>query len=766
MKLSCIRSLVQAVLPVLTILAVGGLLFMPWWKDGKVCAPLDIVTNLYEPWADANKPVEVHNHNSTDNTEHYLLYRDFVQKSLAEEGQVGWNPLKGGGTAEYGNTMASPGDFTYIFYRFLPYWHAWNLGLMVQYMIAMLGMFIFLRHQKYARWLALAGALAYGLNTHFAAWIFHRWALGAFCWTPWFLWSLNGLRNHERIGVLAPLFIAASFIGGQIQYAVFQVFVCVAFTLGWYFDQRKESAKLSIRPLAMMTVIGIVATMLASFTLIPSAYAFHVTMQSGLVRGGLGYPDGIIAIVKRVIAYPTYLFPAFYGTPGSFDLGRVLSTGLIAIPFFGSLFAITSIFGLFVTGLSRTAKTLVTFGLFLPLTPLVGPMYQRLLMLFILGGVWLAVDAISRCSERQCARMAQIAKVLFLAVALGFVVIGVVLMIKHDFVREFLRRQILPQAAAHRFAARPDWFEMRIDKLINALAITHPRIWLSLLGFGFSVFLLPHRNRAFFGPVLTLCVFAQLWIPHKEWMTFVTPPGNSMSRIYPLTEEIRAIQDAVGQNGRVVVAQSKGRLPLFPPNSLTYFGITSLNVYDSFLPNGMEPHNNYNPDLEDLRPATFYSSIGVSLLVTFRDVRPEDPGWALQTTAGKIAIYSNLVVRARYEAFTKTGDKLTIKPDVAQRNFRSLQIPSNAEKLSICENHALGWESRIDDGPWLPLDRAEDGSMSATLTPVGDDRRLEMRYNPPEKRLGRFVSAVGIVFFFGFALFYCRDIRKQRQVLS
>ena len=120
MKLCCIRSSVQAMLPVLAIFAIGGLLFMPWWKDGKVCAPLDIVTNLYEPWADTNKPVEVHNHNSTDNTEHYLLYRDFVQKSLAEEGQVGWNPLKGGGTAEYGNTMASPGDFTYVFTAFYP----------------------------------------------------------------------------------------------------------------------------------------------------------------------------------------------------------------------------------------------------------------------------------------------------------------------------------------------------------------------------------------------------------------------------------------------------------------------------------------------------------------------------------------------------------------------------------------------------------------------------------------------------------------------
>lgn len=44
MKPGCISSLVQAILTVLVISAIGRLPFMPCWKDGKDCAPLDITT--------------------------------------------------------------------------------------------------------------------------------------------------------------------------------------------------------------------------------------------------------------------------------------------------------------------------------------------------------------------------------------------------------------------------------------------------------------------------------------------------------------------------------------------------------------------------------------------------------------------------------------------------------------------------------------------------------------------------------------------------
>ena len=483
---------------------------MPWWKDGKVCAPLDIATNLYEPWGRADLPVNVHNHNSTDTTEHYLLYRDFIQKSLREEGRVGWNPLKGGGTAEYANTMATPGDFTYVFHLFMPYWHAWNLGLMLQYMVAMAGMFAFLRYQKYERWLCVAGAIAYGLNSHFAGWVFHRWALGGFCWTPWYLLGFMGLRDNKRFGLLTPLFLAASFFGGQIQYAVFQIFVCVAFWIGWQIGECRKTNRFTMKPLLTMLTPGVIATLLACVMFIPCIYAFHVTVQSGLVRGGLGYPDGILSVVKGVAAYPTYIFPALYGSPGTFDMGRFLSTAIFHIPFFGSVMLVLAFSGLFVKSGNMSAKVIALSGLLLPLTPLVGPMYQRLIMIFILGGIWLAIDMISNCPEGAYKRIARIAKIAFALVFAGVLLIGIAAAVKHDLLAGQFKKFVVPAIPSHRFGARPDWFLARVDKFISNLSIANPRIWLSLLAFGVSAWMLPSRHKKYFGLVLSLCLLSQL----------------------------------------------------------------------------------------------------------------------------------------------------------------------------------------------------------------------------------------------------------------
>ena len=496
-----------------------------------------------------------------------------------------------------------------------------------------------------------------------------------------------------------------------------------------------------------MLVSGIIAVLIACVVLIPCAYAFHVTMQSGLVRGELGYPDGILSIIKHVIAYPTYVFPALYGGPGLFDVGRILSINLFDIPFFGSVLLILAFLGLIVKNGNKQAKTIALFGLLLPITPLVGPMYQRLLMIFILGGIWLAVDVIANCSEEIYKRIIKVARIVFALVFLAVLFIGIAAAVKHDMLAEQLQKMVAPAIPLHRFGARPDWFYARIDKFIYGISIANPRIWLPLVAFGVSVWILPYRRKKCFGFVLALCVFSQLWIPHKEWMTFVYPPERDMSRIHPETEEIDAIRASLVSDERVLVVRTPGQLPLFPPNILTYFDIPSLTVYDSILPNGMLPHGNYSPTIDELNPAEFYSQIGVGLLVVLAETPISDPGWVFEKNAGKIAIYRNKTVRNRYVAIAADGTRppTTVSAQINQRNFRAIDVPQGTVELSICENHAAGWKFRIENQPWAPLSRADDGSMSAKFAPLSAPSRVEINYDPPELKLGKAISIIGII---------------------
>ena len=59
----------------LLFLALGVAVFAPWWAFGRVVAPLDVLTELYEPWADDNRSVEVYNHFTCDAVIEFLIYQ-------------------------------------------------------------------------------------------------------------------------------------------------------------------------------------------------------------------------------------------------------------------------------------------------------------------------------------------------------------------------------------------------------------------------------------------------------------------------------------------------------------------------------------------------------------------------------------------------------------------------------------------------------------------------------------------------------------------
>lgn len=81
----------QFVATLLVWLAAVLLFFAPSVIGGKIIAPLDCLECLFRPVA--NKPVEqIHNQFVVDSVSQYLPYKEAIQKSLVEDGYIGWNP--------------------------------------------------------------------------------------------------------------------------------------------------------------------------------------------------------------------------------------------------------------------------------------------------------------------------------------------------------------------------------------------------------------------------------------------------------------------------------------------------------------------------------------------------------------------------------------------------------------------------------------------------------------------------------------------------
>ena len=255
----------------------------------------------------------------TDAVTQYIPYRLFAEQSFREDGYVGWNPLVFGGTSQYANTMGLYFDWTMQLHRFLSFWNAWHIGLYLQFVLAGTGLFVFLRACGCAPPVALVAALAYMTNWQFFAWVYHRWALGSFCWMPWILWAMSpwlapslAARNpQDRTPVrfvLVPVFLALAFMGGSLQHSAFVVIACICIFLGCWWDSQQRTT--SFTPLLMRFMMwGSLGVALAGIMFDPTIRAFLENNAVGHTRGALGYEKGASQPFLNALSYPFYLFP-------------------------------------------------------------------------------------------------------------------------------------------------------------------------------------------------------------------------------------------------------------------------------------------------------------------------------------------------------------------------------------------------------------------------------------------------------------------------
>lgn len=743
---------------IIIILSVAGL-FSPYWLRGKICAPLDIVTNLYAPWADVAEQVDVQNHYVTDSPEQYLLYMDHAYRSEHDEHQFGWNDLKNCGTPAYANTMAVPFSWRLQLFRFLPFWTAWHLGIIGQFLIAMCGMFLFLKVVGYDDSLAVIGALAFGFCAHFSVWLYHLWA-GGLAWLPWICWSVYKARGKSGWGVTAPIFLALGFSGVHLQYAAFFIIAIGCLWLGWLWEEKQTSFCRKMQASLGFFWLGIVGILLAAVTFVPCVYAYVNTLKFGLVRGTGFYPHGILSPFLNVLGYPFFIFPQILGTPHSFDVSKVFDLNLMDIPYFGSLLVFLAFAGLFLPGLNRTAKIFALTGLIFPLTPLVGPLYHRLLFFFIFGGIWLAVDLLQNLPDKRWRLVNKLIGWLFISMSFVFLLASLGIQYFQVQLVEQLWNTLLPYIETHRFAARTDWFHQRIQRFISEGEIWHFHMLFPWLLFGATVYLLRFRKKVFFGWILTVLIGAQLWLYDRDWIVFCDPL-NTEGSVYPRVEEVQAVQREVGRTGRVIVAQMPGRLPLFPLNSLSSFNIPCVVGYDSILPDGIQGEIPYSPVIGvSLPDASFLGKKGVTHLITYIDDKVPGRGWVRTQISGQIAVYSNTFARAWYRIETAKG-LVPVMPAQHKYNFRRLNLPPGTKKVLLCENWDEGWQFRVNDGDWAYMKRAANHSMFAQFRPLKKISVFEMRYKPRMLQIGKIISLVSLILYAGAAFIFLKKLKNK-----
>ncbi|RYD24107.1 MAG: hypothetical protein EOP88_01585 [Verrucomicrobiaceae bacterium] len=735
--------------------AIGA--FSPALFGGKMLAPLDITTRLLAPWKESANGAKPHNHSPSDAVTQYLPYRIQAEKSLLEDGYIGWNPYSMGGSSLAGNTMALPGSWTMQLHRFLSFEQAWDLGLLAEFLIAGAGMLVFLRSRKLP-WLAcVLGALVYMGNSQFIIWIHHRWALSSFSWMPWVLWAAaDGLawKNPSRRQWLLPFFITLAFLGCSLQHLVFVGLACGCLFAGGIRDWKSP---LREWPAVLCWAVAFgLAVLMAAFTLVPQVQAYLTNIEIGHTRGGIGYPDGSIQPVLNLFAIPAQIWPWLLGDPQTIDAWRLLKSSFMNLAYIGTIPMVLALAGLFVRSMPRQAKWLILAGLLIPLTPLVGPLYHRVQLLFLLGGAWMAAEMLARLPVES-------PRFLLRSVTAVVAAIGVALLIGTCLpkqIRSSIENTVITKSVAatadSNFGNDPAWIEKRARGWTDRFSLLDPRT-----AWTYSLLLVGTAGLAFAGKrprwgniAIIGASSLELLTLFQTWVTFSDP--RDLLPPHPAIEQVRQLA------GSSRVMQGFGKTPLGEvfgaPNLLSAYSVRSVEAYESIQYSSVS-HTLRNEDPES---RLTMAGVGISVQPETLDTIEGTAGWPVVGTASGFTIRKNPTslapLLAGAGAVPETADKMLpllraaspVQTDSVTMNRWAFSWPDGAKWLRLDQNWHPGWRWRAGDTEWKPVTRGHDGACWI-LSDQAHTAKTEIRFFPRENAVWT-ASLAALVITAGLAL--------------
>jgi len=704
------------------VVAVVLVFFSPWIVANKVLAPFDIMEQMLLPWRGENPVPNVHNHFVTDAVTQYIPYRKLAAQSFAQDGYIGWNPLVAGGVAQSANTMALTWDWSTQLYRFADFWTAWHLGRMGQFLIAGFGMIVFLRSRGCGPGVAALGAVAYMGNWQFVSWIYHQWALASFCWLPWLLWSLHaaGLGSRKQ-AALSAVFVALALAGATLQHAAFICLVLLCVWAGWCWEKRGNWP--ACKDISFATASGgLLGAGLVAFILEPSVDAFLQNLQAGHVRGEAGYSRGPIQPLLNLASIPLYAFPFVMGSVQTIDLWKLFKTDLFDVAFFGTIPVVLAVVSFFSPRVPMAAKLLMALGLGLPLTPLVGPLYHRVGLLWILGGCWASCAWLSTVDAESLRKTIRKIWVLFLILVLSWAGVSFILLAAQGWLDPILKSEIAGMTASGQFGMFGGWMEKRAAALLDYLRIWDPAQIAALCGAALSLWGLGQlgSGKTWRSMATALGVGVQLSVFWWQWTTW-----SSDRDPYAKSPLVAVLQDEVGTNGRLAQVPGGIARVMFPPNTLVPSGIAISGAYESIQPDGMECSS---PDA--------WSFPGVTHFLGAHDAEwPED--WREVWTDGKWVLYRDAepvlgVVTLR------SGFSAPLRPQDLNRptlNSMEVAVPSQTQKVEIFSNWNRGWKFRQGIGEGGQVWRATlQGPMRGIQfsfdEPTNSGESVSLRFDP------------------------------------
>lgn len=730
-------------------LILVAVFFWPVLFQQKVLAPLDILQSLMRPWA-TTELVSVHNAYTYDAISQYLPYDRSAYDSLRQDGYIGWNPYTHSGSSIVENTMLCPGDWRHHLARFLPFWSAWNAGIILQFAIAGLGILVLLRDQKIPAAYALIGAIAFGLYSQFTLWIYHHWLLGAMGWAPWILWALLRAKKSNRIIHLPSIaFIALAFRGGHLQACIFVILlVGLAALSDWWTTLRRWNLPQVWKTFLPYIVCGILGAVMALDVVVETVPALLHGKRDMPSRGWL---EALVALPTLV----TSIFPSIMGTPQGLDLMKLFKVDLFSIKFMGALTLLLATLGLFRRQAPLMAKVLLVVGLLIPFTPADQWLYSRFTVVFALGGAWLATWYLTTISTEPASKVWKRALILLALVAGAWLLGSLLVASKHSWIEAKLHAVVISKLPPGK-ASRVDWMLSRADVFLKDSLLWAPRnlTMLSLIGLGLfccSRIHVENRHASRFGILLALCAFGEMLLFSSTWISYSTKPTNN--QLYAEPAWATRLKAEVGEG--TILCLDRSEFDYMQLNTPSTYGIRFAEGYETVTPSRIDP---YDHDRRDLK---YCADAGISHLLVCPGKDPGSiPGWVKVEDSKEFVLYKNPLFHGICTAELVDGSTLPLSVKLETNNRRSIALPAKVKSITLTESFNPGWKYTLDGQIWQPVRETDLHSIRIDMTSPTQRQStpLRLQYHPAYQPYYRVAMGLTACSLLGFA-----GIRSRRD---
>lgn len=287
--------------PIIVITALWLAFSAPYFFRGLVPFPSTYLVTFFPPW-NSEYGMPVKNNAMPDVITQIYPWKRLTIETWKDGAIPLWNPFSFSGTplaANYQSAVFSPINLLFFF---LPFLDAWSLSVLLQPLLAGLGMYLFLRRIARSQTGSTVGAIAFMFCGFMTTWMAYGTLGYAVAFLPWALWGVatDFLRKSAVSRIVLAASIALSFVSGHFQISIYVLIAVVAFIVFQSIRRRCFSQGVSLLLWALAGVL------IASPQLLLTLDAYRASVRS------TSFVKAEVIPWQYVI---TAFAPDFYGNP-------------------------------------------------------------------------------------------------------------------------------------------------------------------------------------------------------------------------------------------------------------------------------------------------------------------------------------------------------------------------------------------------------------------------------------------------------------------